>query len=379
MAQARIPTLLLSIALLAALTPLAAQDWAGKGRAQGLVSDEEGRPIEGAQITLRLASDPTGEGPEPVLTNEKGRWAQGGLRGGNWVVLIDADGYMPSEGSYRVNEFAAAPPAKITLVRNPSASIDKGDAFLDAGSFAEARAQYLEALEAMDETGQARVRSRIGDTYLAEGDFAAARAEYQKALPHIPPEEQTHIRLQMANSYQQEGRYAEAREQYETVLPNLLPEGQAQVLLTIAQGYGMERDNAAAISTLQRAVELAPGNAQVLQLLADLLMREGRDAEAQEYLAQLPADAELPTDMVLNMGIRYYNDGKMSEALDFFERAVAEHPEEPEAYYYRGLTYLSQGRNDEARADFHKLLALDPDSSRKGEVEEFLKFLEQGG
>ncbi len=69
----------------------------------------------------------------------------------------------------------------------------------------------------------------------------------------------------------------------------------------------------------------------------------------------------------------------MSEALDFFERAVAEHPEEPEAYYYRGLTYLSQGRNDEARADFHKLLALDPDSSRKGEVEEFLKFLEQGG
>jgi Flp pilus assembly protein TadD len=183
----------------------------------------------------------------------------------------------------------------------------------------------------------------------------------------------------MANSYQGEGKYAAARSEYEALLPGLTPEGKAQVLMTIAQGYGAEENINGAIDTLIRANNASPGNTQILQLLADLLMREGRDAEAQEYMAQLPEDAELPTDMVLNMGIRLYNEGNMAEAIDFFERAVAEHPEEPEAYYYRGLTYLSQGRNDDAMSDLNKVLELDPASSHRAEIEEFLKFLEQGG
>ena len=103
-----------------------------------------------------------------------------------------------------------------------------------------------------------------------------------------------------------------------------------------------------------------------------------RDDEAAEYMAKLPEDAELPTDMVLNMGIRLYNEGSMEEALDFFERAAEEHPEEPEVYYYRGLVYLSQGRNEDATADLKHLLEIDPDTAHKAEVEEFLSFLEQG-
>ena len=312
------------------------------------------------------------------MTNEKGRWSFLGMQGGSWKVLIDKEGFLPSEGTLYVNEFQPGKAVVITLERDLASSIQKGEELLGAGEFAAARVEYEKAMPAMDDVGKARLRSRIGDTYMMEGDFEAARAEYKACLPFIAPEEQTHIRLQMANSYQQEGNYDEARSEYQAILPSLSPEGQAQVLRTVAQGYGMQGDNAAAIETLERVVELAPGDPTVLQLLADLLMREDRGDEAEKYMDMLPEDVELPTDMVLNMGIRLYNEGSMGEALEYFEQAVEENPEEPEARYYRGLTYLSQGRNDDAKADFHKLLEIDPDSSHRTEVEEFLSFLEQG-
>ena len=361
-----------------AFAPLSAQDWAGKGRAQGLVEDEAGNPVAGAKITLLFpANGPIG-GPEPLTTNKKGRWSFLGMQGGNWKVLIDLDGYLPSEGVLYVNEFQPGKAVMITLERDPGHSIQVGEELLEAGEYAAARVEYEKAMPAMDEVGKARLRSRIGDTYMFEGDFAAARAEYTACLPFIAPEEQTHIRLQMANSYQQEGQYVEARKEYESIIPGLSPEGQAQVLRTVAQGYGMQGNNTAAIETLEKVNTLAPGDPNVLQLLADLLMREGRAEEAEKYMDMLPEDVELPTDMVLNMGIRLYNAGEMGEALEYFERAVEEHPDEPESLYYRGLTYLGQGRNDDATADFHRLLEIDPDSSHRAEVEEFLKFLEQG-
>ena len=60
----------LATALLLALVPTAdAQDWAGRGRAHGTVKDEAGNPIEGARVEVYLRTQ--GNGPEPVITNEK--------------------------------------------------------------------------------------------------------------------------------------------------------------------------------------------------------------------------------------------------------------------------------------------------------------------
>ena len=356
-----------------------AQAWAGKGRAEGLVKDEAGNPIEGATVTLRLSAAGD-QGPDPLTTNKKGRWGYLGLDGGVWTVIIEAKGFMPSQGRLQVNPFAAAPPVTTVMKVSATSNIDTGDELMAAGDYAGARAGYEKAMPALNESGQARLRARIGETYVQEGNYAAARAEFEKAMTAIPAEEQAALRIQMGNTYQLEENYPGARAEYQKALPLLSPEGQASVLVTIARGYGLEGGKTAeAIDTLMRAEEAAPGNVPVIQLLADLLMREGRDEEAAAYMAKLPEDAELPSDMVLNMGIRLYNEGSMEEALDFFERAAEEHPEEPEVYYYRGLVYLSQGRNDEAIADLKHLLEIDPESAHNAEVEEFLSFLEQGG
>jgi hypothetical protein len=84
-------TLLTCAVLGAALcAPASAQDWKGRGRAQGRVVDEAGEPIAGASV--RLYTGLGKSGPAPFLTNKKGSWSHLGLKLGMWTVEITAEG-----------------------------------------------------------------------------------------------------------------------------------------------------------------------------------------------------------------------------------------------------------------------------------------------
>jgi tetratricopeptide (TPR) repeat protein len=292
-----------------------------------------------------------------------------------WTAILEKEGYIGAQGPVAVNEFGTSKQLEVTLDPSPYASIDVGEGLFEEGRYAEARAAYQEALGSLDPEPAARLRSRIGDTYLAEGDTAAARAEYEQALPLIPAEEQAHIRLQMARSYEQEQDWEQARLQYEQVVPLLPADGQAQVLLQIARTHDIQEDRTGAIAALERALAADPDNAPALQLIADLLSREGRDEEAEAYLARLPEDAELPADMLVNAGIRHYNEGRMEEALEQLDRAVTQDAQLADAYYYRGVVLLGLQRNDEAKADLERLLELAPDHPNAAEAKDFLNYL----
>lgn len=368
-----------ALGLALAAVPVLAQEWSGRGRLEGRITDEDGNPVEGAEITLHLPGKPE-SGPEPIYTNAKGRFSYLGLSHGAWAVVIEKEGFKVSEGSASVNEYGRTPPLDIELVPNPYSSIDVGDRLLEEGDYATARAAYEEAMEHLPPERQARLRSRIGDTHYRQGDYAAARTEYQAALAALGPDEQVHVRTRIADTYFQEERYAEARAEYEEMLPHLeTAEQKVPIYLNMARMRSLEGDNAGAIEVLERADEAQPGDPQILQLLADLLSREGRDDEAEEYLAQMPEGTEVPPDLVMNLGIRHYNQGNLERALVLFDRAVEDNPEMPEVYYYRGLVYLNQGENEAAEADFHKLLELAPAHEKVDEVKSFLEYLEQGG
>lgn len=378
MARRQLPYLL-ALALLLCTVPVNAQDWTGKGRAQGLVKDDNGQPLAGVLIRMRQPGVPEdGAGPENTETDTKGRWVIGGLKGGVWNVLIDAEGFLPSQGTVRVNEFSSAKPITVELTRNPYAFINVAEELLAAGKYSEARVEYERAIPNMDATGAARLRSRVGDTYLEEGDYAAARGQYELALPLIPTDEQAAVRIQLASSYQREGNLDKAMAAYEETLPLLGPEGVSQVLLAMARAYDQAERRGEAVKLLERALAATPDNPPILQVLADLLSREGREEEAKQYLARLPEGTKLPADMLLNMGIRHYNQGEMDEALSLFDRAVRDNPSLAEVYYYRGLVHLGRGANDLAAADLHQLLELEPGSSHAEEAREFLTYLDSG-
>jgi tetratricopeptide (TPR) repeat protein len=322
----------LAVLAVACALPLLAQDWVGHGRVQGIVKDEAGKPIAGAKVTLRPGStgvDPANPGPPPLTTDKNGRWTMLGLGGGPWGVLIEADGYITSEGKINVEE--EGPPAPAVPVTLKALSKEQKEPAKPS------KAQI--ANESITK----------GNDLLNQQKYAEARAEYQKALEQVDPANQAGILRGIASTYYKESTEAKTKE-----------EKNQKVDLAVA--------------ALKQALDLKPGDPDTLQLLVNLLVTSGRDADAKVYIAQLPADKVDP-DMMLNIGIKAYNAKQLPKALDSFNQVITIKPELPEPYYYRGLVYLQMGKTAEAKADFKKLLELDPNSKFAKEAQEYLKDL----
>lgn len=309
---------LLLLMLLAGL-PASAQRWAGKGRLHGEIKDEQGKPIEGAQVWLRMgdaAIDPNnpGDGPKPVTTNKNGKWSILGLAQGGWRVLILKEGYLPSEGNVKVNE-SGPPPQAINIA-------------LKAMSAEQTAAQQgPSVLDVIEE----------GNQLLTQEKYPEARAAYEKALAQLDPE------------------------------------NHPAILRGIARTWFQEKQPDKAVQVLQQALQIKPDDAESLRLIINLLVAQGKEKEAQEYMARLPQGETVDPATLLNIGIKLYNEGKMPEALAEFQKVVSENPTLPDAYYYRGLAYLASGKTAEAKADFQKLLELDPNHANADEAREFLK------
>lgn len=374
--RSRIPktTLCLGLLLLLAL-PVTAQDWAGRGRAMGRVLDAEGNPVAGAKITLHLPRRPEA-GPEPFETDKKGRWSYLGLDNGTWTVVIEAEGFKTSEGTFKVNEFGTAKPVQVELERNPFDAINQGQDLIDQGKYQEARAKFNEVLPEMDDHQQAQIHALIGNTYYAEQEYDKARQEFEQAIPGLSPQERTSVQLRLGDAYLQQNQFQKARETYRETLGNLGADGRSQVLLAIARSYDQEDKRQDAIETVKQILEENPEDVQALQLIADLLSREGKEEEAQQYLDQIPEGETLPADMLLNQGIRFYNQQKLDQALKNFERVINQDPDLPDTYYYRGLVHLNRGNSEQAKADFKKLLELAPEGQYASDAQQFLEYLE---
>lgn len=255
------------------------------------------------------------DGPPPFQSDKKGAWSYLGIKSGQWTIRVEAEGYITAEAETLVSEFdRGKKPLEITL-RPLSAGVE-------------------------GEPNLALEKLQRGNELLAEGETTEARAEYEAAMEFVAVEE--HI----------------------------------QILLPIARTYYLEGNMAKTEETLRQALELAPDNADALKLLSNLLITEGRAAEAEEFIARLPEGERLPPDAYLNPGIDYYNRGDLDSALAKFEEAAALYPEEALVYYYRGLVFVARGETEKAAADFRKLLELEPEGEKAAEAKEFLQYLQ---
>ncbi|HEX4959238.1 MAG TPA: tetratricopeptide repeat protein [Thermoanaerobaculia bacterium] len=314
---------LLAALLVAAGIPAHAQSWAGRGRLQGQVKDEAGKPVEGAKVTLRIGNDtvdPKKDGPGVITTDKNGKWSILGLTSGGWGILIEKEGFVPSEGRIQVNEFTVAQPVVVTLKVIPKEVIQKA--------------------EKESTSGQAKAAIEKANALLAQEKYAEARASYEEGMAKLEDK-------------------------------SLHP----AILRAIAESYFKEGKTDQAIDSLKKALEIAPDDAVTLQLLVNILVGAGRESEAQTYMAKLPQGTKVDANTLLNLGIKSFNTGKMDDALAQFNRVVTENPNLPDAYYYRALCYMNKNQNKEAKADLKKLLELDPNSKYAKDAQEFLKSL----
>jgi tetratricopeptide (TPR) repeat protein len=259
------------------------------------------------------------------MTNDKGKGAYLGLDGGEWRVVIEKEGYVTSEGTFPISEAAIGPgrPLTVTLRKVPQGTAGTG-----------------EATTTPDRGSEILGWVQQGNELLKQQKYAEARAEYQKALAEVPRDKQ-------------------------------LP-----LLRGIAQTYNQEANAQAAIDTLKSGLEINPDDPETLRLLVSLLVASGKEAEAQQYVARLPADAKTDPNVLLNIGIELYNKKDLDGALAQFNKVVNDYPDNADVRYYRGLVLLNQGKNADAAADFKKLLEIAPNHANAAEAKDFLKYLE---
>lgn len=316
-----------ALATLATLTAAAAaaQDWTGRGRVQGLVTDEAGQPIAGAAVRLKKGEN--GGGPPDIQTNDKGRWSYLGLAGGTWNMEIEAAGYVISEGIFPVNEYGTNDPIRVTLVSAASASAAAAGA--GGAAAAEAAAKTAEATKQLGEAGK----------LIESGQVEAGRKLLYEALPLLDPSKQATVYFQIARTHYQES------------------------------------DTKTAIEVLGKGLAVDPNHVESLRLISSLLVNEGRQAEADPYIARLPAGQKIDPNALLNLGIEKYNANDLDGALAQFDQVVANYPDLADAYYYRGLVHMGKANNAQAIADLTKLLELAPDHANAGEAKQFLDYL----
>jgi tetratricopeptide (TPR) repeat protein len=339
-------TALLAVLLLLSSARLFAQEWKGIGRLQGIVTDESGKPIDGAKITLRPGDQtPKAENPGPptVTTDKHGKWSVLGLTGGTWAVLIEKDGYIGSEGRLKVAE--SGPPQQAVTVKLKAAPTEQ----------AQAQGQAAAPKEPTKES-KANEAINAGNAALQADKYADARASYEQALALLDPAKPEHapvyvaVLRAIASTHYREAGQAKTKE---------------------AKAKAMDQS----IATLKKALEVKPDDPDTLQLLVNVLVDAGHETEAQTYLAKLPQGAKLDPERLINVGIKFYNTKQIDKALEEFNRVIVDNPELAEAYYYRGLVYLNKGKVPEAKADFQKLLALDPKNKFAKEAQDYLKNL----
>lgn len=307
------PLLCLVLALAMSL-PVDAQTWRGRGRLQGKVELPDGSPAAGATVTLTW--NDTGEGPDPMTTDDKGRFAMIGLAGGTWNVQIELEGYLIENGTVQVSgvQGMQAKPLNVTLAPIPE------------------DAQGPNILGMVEE----------------------------------------------GNQLLQAQQYPEARAKYEEALAELEPKNHPPILMGVARTHFQEENTDEALATMDRILEIEPGNVAALKLAIQMASIAGMDAEADAYMARLPEGetVQLDPNVSLNRGIEAYNGGDLETAMGHFDSVVSQNPDLADGYYYRGLIYLQQGDNEKALADFQRFLELDPEHAEAATAREFVSYLE---
>jgi tetratricopeptide (TPR) repeat protein len=180
-----------------------AQDWRGEGRLRGLVLTAEGAPAVGAVVTVHRENEP-GAGPPPVNTDAKGRWSVNGLAMGLWEITIDASGHIVSSGRVGVQPSSSSQSVEVRLRSLEEVSpystegvptailgwIDKGNSYLRDGRYAEAREEYLLALNALPWEQHAELLQAIARTHYREGERELALETMHRALMVEPTNEE---------------------------------------------------------------------------------------------------------------------------------------------------------------------------------------------
>jgi tetratricopeptide (TPR) repeat protein len=278
---------------------------------RGKVVDAEGKPVEGAIVTIEAVE---ASRKAEVKTNRQGEFLQVGLASGRYRVTATKDKLTqtqeanitqgrPAELQFQLSPTSGMTPEQIKAQAELQTLAASAIAAMKAGNDDDALRQFTEISAKIP--GCADCFYNMGVIYTKKQQYAEAEAAFKKVAELRPDAPDAFTGL--ANVYNAQKKF----------------------------------DLAAEASSKAASMAGAGG--------------AGAGAEAQ-----------------FNQGVILWNAGKFAEAKTQFEAAVKADPSMAMAHYQLGMANLNLGQIAEARAAFEGYLKADPNGAKSAEVKTFL-------
>jgi len=294
------------LAVLAASSFVAAQDWKGKGRLGGLVLDQAGVPIEGVRV--KLFSLKAQEGID-VKTDKSGRWMAAWIRSGGWNLDFEKVGYMPKKLVVEISENKKNPDVEIKL-------------------------EKVEGLVLTDEMKELLTR---GNDLFDKNDYAGALAVYEELLVKYP--DAYPVYLNIGNCHFAQEKYDLAEEYYLKLLEK--DPKSVNALIAVGNCYANRGDAAKAQEWYGKVEFEKIEDATVLYNLGTIYYNNAKFEDALKFYRKAVEVQKDSTDALYQLGLTYLNLQKNAEAIDAFESFLKIDAESEKAAQVKGfLEYL---------------------------------------
>jgi len=299
--------------------PLSAQRAVGAGRLGGKVLNEDGDPIAGATVKVRIMAvvNTKREGYEVSTTSDaKGKWKLIGLVSGWSDVTASAPGYTSFTHKVEISQVYEDMHLNFKLKRDTSFQ----DALANLGP------DPLAALSEYVEDGNRLYKQRRFE------EAIAAYGKFEKEQPdaHL-------IHYYTGICYQQMEQFDTAQAEFEKVVEGFQKEGAAesgqvrsQVLFTLAELLAERGQREEALGYFRASLEADPYNEKVAYNLGDLCFALQRGEEAVEYLQSALDIRPSWSEPLLKLGYVYLNLEQYSQAESSFRKYLELNPEAPE-------------------------------------------------
>ncbi|MGA2532238.1 MAG: tetratricopeptide repeat protein [Candidatus Aminicenantales bacterium] len=297
--------LILCVILLASVF-LGAQDYKGKARVMGFITDEQGKPLEGVRVKLFCIK--ANQGFE-LKTGKDGKWVAAWLRGGDWNFDFDKIGYEPKRILLNLNEAKKNPDVVLSLKKTEGVVISedikdqlaKGNDLYDQKKYAEALAVFQDIITKFPDVYP--IYRSIANCYFSQEKYDLAEQNYMKVLEKDPTNVQAI--LMIGNCYTNRGDAAKALEWYGKVDFEKIDD--PVVLYNLGTSYYNTSKYEDALKCYLKAVE-----------------------KQKDF-----------TDGLYQLGLTYTNLQKTAEAIAAFESYLKIDPDSPRATQVKAfLEYL---------------------------------------
>jgi tetratricopeptide (TPR) repeat protein len=282
----------LSILLILSQTFVLGQGYKGQGKVKGVVTDQDGNPIEG--VTIKMYSQRAASGFE-LTTDSNGKWRAFYIRGGPYEIELSKPGYLPKNLSLTISEYNANPDVDFVLQKIEGMALTE-DLMqeLKTGNTLYEEEKYEEAIEVyqkiVGEFPDAYILYKnIGNCYFRMEDYERAEEYYLKVLDKDPSDHEA--KLSIGNTYANRNQDEKALEWYNKIdFENI---SDPTVLFNIGSNFYTQGQHQEALKYYRKAVEIKPDFLDALYQLGLVNLTLGNNQEAiQVFTDYLKHDSE---------------------------------------------------------------------------------------